>query len=110
MKYATLGALLVAANSAIAGVLLFDVQSSKEGLYVPITLCLNGIEQLSCQRYTVNGKTIEIKARTKNHGDFQNAGIKVDTTGYKLTGCTPYNNGYCLFYLNNRQYSRIILQ
>lgn len=85
------------ASQAFAGGLLFDVKSSQDGLNVPIVLCLSGTAQLSCQHYTVQGYDLLIQTRTSNTKVFPNAGIKVNAPGYKLSDCTPYTNGYCIF-------------
>lgn len=45
----------------------------------------------------VSGSTLTITTTIPNH-TYGNAGIKLNTAGYSLSsGCTPANNGYCLF-------------
>ena len=96
MKLGLMVGMMMVAN-CYAGGLLFDVKSSQDGLNLPITLCLSGTAQMSCQNYTVQGYDLSIQTRTKNNKIFPNAGIKVNAPGYKLSDCTPYTNGYCIF-------------
>ncbi len=101
MKFKSISCLLLASQSLFAGGLLFDVQSSNEGLTIPIVLCLSGVAEMSCQKYTVPGLDLYIQTRTTNNKTFPNAGIKVSTSGYKLTDCIPNANGYCIFAANS---------
>jgi len=102
MKIKLLAALLALGSSAAyCGGLLFDVQSENKGLSLPITLCLSGVAQQSCQNYTATGLDLYIKTRTTNHTNFPNAGIRLNTTGYKLFNCEPHSNGYCIFAANS---------
>lgn len=100
MKLGLIAGMMMVTNS-YAGGLLFDVQSSNDGLSVPIVLCLSGIAEMSCQKYTVTGHDLYIQTRTSNTKTFPNAGIKVSTTGYKLSDCTANANGYCIFAANS---------
>ncbi len=65
---------------------------------------------MSCQNYTVTGYDLEIKTNTKNNKTFPNAGIRVNTTGYKLSDCTLNSNGYCIFAANSWTYVHIGLK
>lgn len=94
-------ALSTLASPLFAGGLLFSVTSSSDSLNVPITLCLSGLAKMSCQNYSVIGYDLMIQTRTKNTTSFPNAGIKVNTTGYKLTDCVANSNGYCIFAANS---------
>jgi len=102
MKIKLLAAILsLGSGAAFCGGLLFDVQSSGEAINVPITLCLDGKAQMSCQNYTATGLDLYIKTRTTNHTNFPNAGIRLNTTGYKVSDCTPITNSYCIFNANS---------
>ena len=102
MKIKLLAAILsLGSGAAFCGGLLFDVQSSNDAINVPITLCLDGKAQLSCQNYTATGLDLYIKTRTTNHTNFPNAGIRVNTTGYKLSDCVANSNTYCIFNANS---------
>lgn len=67
---------------------------------ISITLCLNGKGPISCQNYTVNNLNLSIKTTIYNH-NYASAGIKLNTPGYKLSGCNMVTNGYCLFSVNS---------
>lgn len=102
MKRKLLASILaLSSGAAFCGGLLFEVTSQKEGLNLPITLCLNGVAQMSCQNYTANGLDLYIKTRTTNTTNFPNAGIRLNTTGYKMSNCAPHQNGYCIFAANS---------
>lgn len=96
MKKSIIAGLLLS-SQAFAGGLLFDVQSSNEGLTIPLVLCLDGKSEMSCQKFTAQGLNLSVKTTTTRTTSYSNAGIKVMTSGFKLSGCTPYGNGYCLF-------------
>lgn len=68
---------------------------------ISITLCLNGKGPLSCQNYSVNHLNLILLSTIPNH-TYTTAGIKVNTPGYQLSGCTMINNGYCLFTVSDR--------
>ena len=80
--------------------LLFDVVSSGMPANQSITLCLNGKGPLSCQNYTVSALNLSIRTTISNHV-YPSVGIKMNTPGYVLSGCTPIANGYCLFSASN---------
>lgn len=102
MKIKLLASILaLASGAAQSGGLLFDVVSENKGLNLPITLCLSGVAQMSCQNYTATGLDLYIKTRTTNTTNFPNAGIRLNTTGYKLSNCVPHQNGYCIFAANS---------
>ena len=102
MKIKLLAAILaLGSGAAHCGGLLFDVQSENKGLSLPITLRLNGVAQMSCQNYTATGLDLYIKTRTTNTTNFPNAGIRLNTTGYKISNCVPHSNGYCIFTANS---------
>jgi hypothetical protein len=110
MKLLLTGLTLLVASSAFAGEPLFKVDSTKEGLNIPYVVCASGISAMSCYRFTAYGKEIFIQSKSTKHPTFKDAGIKLDVPGYKLEGCTPYSNGYCLFSVNNTQYTRLFLK
>ena len=82
--------------------LLFNVTATG-GAPTPlqISLCLNGKGPLSCQIYNVNYLNVSITTTIPNH-KYPIAGIKINTPGYNLTGCTMISNGYCLFTVSNK--------
>lgn len=48
-----------------------------------------------------SGTSVTITTTVPNH-TYPNAGIKIDSSGYSLSGgCASYNNGYCLFSVSN---------
>ena len=77
--------------------LFFNVTATGTPATTPvnITLSLNGNGPLTRQDYTVQALDLNITTTT-NHL-YPAAGIKVNTQGYKLSGCTLISNGYCLF-------------
>lgn len=87
-------------TTAASSGLFFNVAATGTLSNVSITLCLNGKGPLSCQNYDVSALNLSIRTTIPNHV-YPAAGIKVNTPGYTLTGCTPNNNGYCLFSTNN---------
>lgn len=101
MRFKSLAALLLAGQSVFAGGSVFDVQSSNDGLNVPIVLCLSGISQQSCYKHTATGHDLYIKTITTRNTQFPNAGIKVSVGGYSLSDCTLNGNGYCIFAANS---------
>lgn len=48
----------------------------------------------------VSALTLSIRTTIPNHV-YRTAGIKINTPGYVLSGCTLTGNGYCLFSANN---------
>lgn len=77
--------------------LLFDITGSGGAPgALSITLCLNGKGPLSCQNYRVDHLNLSILSTIPHH-TYTSAGIKVNTPGYNLSGCTMISNGYCLF-------------
>lgn len=102
--------LALVGNQAIAAGsgLFFNVSATGTVSQVSITLCLNGKGPLSCQNYEVSALTLSIRTTILNRV-YPAAGIKVNTPGYSLTGCTPNKNGYCLFSVNNTVPTKITL-
>ncbi|WP_131776764.1 hypothetical protein [Legionella impletisoli] len=94
---------LLISQSAYSGSgLLFNVSATGTPASLSITLCLNGKGPLSCQNYTVSSTTLSILTTIPNH-TYPNAGIKINTPGYTLSGCTQYANGYCLFSVSDSE-------
>lgn len=91
-----LGALLINQIAVAGSGLLFNVVATGIPANLSITLCLNGKGPLSCQNYTVSARNLSIKTTLPNHV-YPAAGIKINTPGYSLAGCTLIGNGYCLF-------------
>lgn len=75
---------------------------------ISINLCLNGKGPLSCQNYSINNLNLSILTTIPNH-TYDVAGIKINTPGYTLTGCTMINNGYCLFVVSNTSAASITI-
>ena len=98
-------ALLMSQTATSAG-LLFNVSATGTPANLSITLCLNGNGLLSCQNYTVSALNLSISTTIPNHV-YPAVGIKVNTPGYILSGCTPIANGYCLFSANSTTPSSI---
>jgi len=74
----------------------FNVSATGPAAQISLTLCLNGQGPLSCQNYTTSAINLSIATTIPNH-TYPNAGIKINTPGYSLTGCSMNANGYCLF-------------
>jgi sulfatase modifying factor 1 len=102
--------LLFMSETTFAGVsgLLFNVAATGTPANVSITLCLNGRGPLSCQRYTVSALNLSIGTVVYHH-NYPVCGIKVNTPGYGLSGCTPAANGYCLFSASDSSQTNIVL-
>lgn len=108
LKYLSLSSMLLLNSNLFAtNALYFEVNSSDDGVFMPIVLCLNGKGALSCQTYLVWGKDIFIKATAAY--DYPNAGIRANADDYSYSGCTPYQNGYCIFRVDNLNYTNIKL-
>jgi hypothetical protein len=110
MKLLLAGLATLAASTAFAGEPLFKVDSSQEGLNLPYVVCADGMAAMSCYRFTAHGTNLYIMSKSTKHPTFKNAGIKLDAPGYKIEGCAPYTNGYCLFAVNNTQYTQLFLK
>lgn len=80
--------------------LLFNVLATGTPATVGISLCLDGRIPLTCEDHTIQNLNLLIKTLIPNQV-YPFAGIKVNNAGYVLAGCTPTNNGYCLFSTNN---------
>lgn len=104
------GLATLAASSAFAGQPLFSTYSSQEGLNILYTVCADGKSVMSCYRFHANGRDIFIKSNSSKHPSFKDAGVIVDIPGYKLEGCVPYANGYCLFSCNNTAYTKLSIK
>lgn len=103
------GLVLLATGGAFAGEPLFKAESSQEGLSIPYYVCADGKAAMSCYKFTANGKDVFIMSKSRKHPTFPNAGIMLQVPGYKVYGCTPYSNGYCLFAVNNTAYTKLVL-
>lgn len=75
---------------------LFTVTGTGTVATLDITVCLNGKGPLSCQDYTVTRETLSIRTVAPNH-TYPAAGIKINTPGYTVSGCSLFSNDYCLF-------------
>ena len=91
------------------GASLFNITSSGgPPSDISITLCLNGIGPLSCQNYSVDYLNLNISSTIPDQ-TYLNAGIKINTPGYTLSGCRTIQNGYCLFTVSNTSSANITL-
>ncbi|KTC92359.1 hypothetical protein [Legionella cincinnatiensis] len=101
--------LMSQAKLAYSGGLLFNIKATGGAPgTLSLTLCLNGKGPLSCQDYSVGNLNLSILSTIPNH-TYAAAGIKINTPGYKLTGCTLINNGYCLFTVSNTSAASITI-
>ena len=82
--------------AAITNSSLFDITATGNPITTNITLCLNGRGPASCQNYNVMGLDLSITTTILHH-TYPVAGMKINTPGYAIEGCTPKTNGYCLF-------------
>lgn len=93
-----------------AQIILKNIQSPMD-----IILCLNGISQLSCEKYqftnstqfspVLSGVRITIDGVTA-----ANAGIKITSSGNSISnGCTLTTNGYCIFSVSENSPANIYL-
>lgn len=87
--------------------LLFNINESGTPAAIDLILCLNAKGPISCQHYHVDAMNLRISTTVNHH--YPEAGIKVLTPNYKVTGCTPYANGYCLFATSNTTPAAIFL-
>lgn len=111
MKFGLLLGLASIASTATFGAdTLFRVDSTQEGLTIPYVVCANGKAAMSCYRFTAHGKQLFIMAKNPNHPNYKDVGIRLDIPGYRLEGCVPYSNGYCLFSVNNMGYSQLFIK
>ena len=74
----------------------FNVSSSGQSVQLDFILCLNAKGPFSCQHYSADHLNLLINTTIPHHS-YPDAGIKINTPGYKPTNCTPIPNGYCLF-------------
>jgi sugar lactone lactonase YvrE len=79
---------------------LFKITESGPPGTVNITLCLNGIGVLSCQKYTVNSLHLLITP-VKPYHVYPAIGVLINTPGYTYArlglDCTIGSSGYCIF-------------
>lgn len=110
IKYLLGGMMLfITSQSAFAkSALFFNVSATGTPANISITLCLNGKGAISCQNYNVSALTLKILTTIPNHV-YPFAGIKINTPGYGLSGCTMSSNGYCLFSVSNTSPALILL-
>lgn len=92
--------LMTQAKLAYSGLLFNITATGGAPETISLELCLNGVGPLSCQNYSVGNLNLSILSTIPNH-NYNAAGIKVNTPGYTLTGCTMINNGYCIFTVSN---------
>ena len=89
--------------------LFFNIAASGTPANLSISVCLNGTGALSCQQYNVSALSLGITTTIPNH-TYPAAGIKVLTSNYVPSGCTPAPNGYCLFSVSNTSSASISIQ
>ena len=95
--------LLVSSNLFASN--FFTIITSNDNISIPIILCLNGKSSLSCQNYIITGYDLMIKSSVDRV--YKECGIKALGNNYNYLGCTPYQNGYCLFKADNSNYTTI---
>lgn len=74
----------------------FNITATGTPANLSISLCLNGKAALSCQNYNASATILNVSTLVTNH-TYPNAGIRINTPGHVVSGCTPTRNGYCLF-------------
>lgn len=96
-------------QAALAGNgFLFNVTQTGTPANINITLCLNGIGPLSCQNYKISALNLMIRT-TIPAREYSNCGIKINTPGYRLSGCSAISNGFCLFSANSTTAKNIVV-
>jgi hypothetical protein len=86
--------------------LFFDIVTTEASSPLNIKLALDGRGPLSCQNYTVNGLNLTINTTIPNH-TYPFAGIKIDSSDYRVAGLTPIKNGYYLFSVSDSSSANI---
>jgi len=79
--------------------LLFNIKTSGIPGNASVTLCLNGIGQLSCQNYNVSALHLSITTTIPNH-TYDNAGIRINSGGSLANRgitCKSIVNNFCIF-------------
>jgi len=83
---------------------LFNISASGNHGNANFTLCLDGVNALSCQNFSVSSLNLNIKTTIPKH-TYNNAGIKINagTPLDRITGftCKQLSNGYCIFSLSD---------
>lgn len=100
--------MVFSASMHAASNVFFQINVNSVPQSIEIILCLNGKGPLSCQNYTVSGSNLSIRT-TITHHRYPSAGIKVKSPGYRITGCTPSGNGYCLFSVSDSVAAPIVI-
>jgi photosystem II stability/assembly factor-like uncharacterized protein len=81
----------------------FNVSSSGAPTQASVTLCLDGINGMSCEKHTVTGQNLSISTNVSNRV-YPSAGIKSNTPGFTPVACTAGGNaGHCLFTVSDTQ-------
>lgn len=83
---------------AISGT-FFNINSSDLAGKANITLCLNGIDQFTCQNYNVPAQQLHFTNNTPKH-TYVNAGIKINSGGSirnRGVSCQSIVNNFCIF-------------
>lgn len=88
--------------------LFFDISATETTVPLNITLALNGRGPISCQKYTVDGLNLTIDTTIPNH-IYPEAGIKIDTPGYRVSGLTQLENGFYLFSVSDKVPANILI-
>ncbi|WP_160116789.1 hypothetical protein [Legionella sainthelensi] len=98
--------LLVYQSGFSVSALFFNVSATGEPANLSITLCLNGKGPISCQNYNVSALTLTLFTTVPQH-TYPFAGIKINSSNYDLSGCTPNSSGYCLFTVSDKAAANI---
>lgn len=87
-------------QSAYAGSgTFFKINSSGLASNANITLCLNGIGQITCQNYNVSAQQLSITTTVPQH-IYANAGIRINSGGSihnRGISCKSIVNNFCIF-------------
>lgn len=98
LVFSLLAILFLQSAYAISGT-FFNINSSGLPGNASVTLCLNGIGQLTCQNYHVSAQQLRITTTTPNH-TYANAGIRINSGGSihnRGISCKSIVNNFCIF-------------
>lgn len=88
--------MLINQNVAAISGQFFNIMTTENSTHLSSTICLSGTGPMTCQDYILSDLNFSITTTVPHHA-YPIAGIKINTPGYTLTGCTMISNGFCLF-------------
>lgn len=88
--------MLINQNVAAMSGKFFNIMTTENSTHLSSTICLSGTGPITCQDYILSDLNFSITTTVPHHA-YPTAGIKINTPGYTLTGCTMISNGFCLF-------------